>query len=281
MLFLIYVSLFAWVCFAVTGATVYREVRYDVDYVTDMSINVILLSVVGATVGLVLSGFTSWHISLAVRGLTTIERMEKTRYLAPTPRVPPPAQQPPIAAGNAPPPSPRSPAQRSLHIDLERARQRAQYDEYLDSIEGESLPHAFDLGWRTNLTHLFGPRPLFWALPVRNTTGDGWNWVPSVHWLEVRERIRDRRMARMSEYEMQDQGLNQSGTAYSYGYGARRPPLPPPSYSSAAATAVNEDGADDMRPGTGVSMKTLTPRPGILPGTGDPRISEAEWRNWD
>ena len=37
----------------------------------------------GAAIGLVLTGFTGWHISLAVRGLTTIECLEKTRYLSP------------------------------------------------------------------------------------------------------------------------------------------------------------------------------------------------------
>lgn len=46
-------------------------------------LNVVLLAIVSGVIGLVLTGFTAWHISLAVRGLTTIECLEKTRYLSP------------------------------------------------------------------------------------------------------------------------------------------------------------------------------------------------------
>lgn len=48
-----------------------------------MVINVIMLSVLSGIIGLVLSGFTAWHIYLAIRGQTTIESLEKTRYLSP------------------------------------------------------------------------------------------------------------------------------------------------------------------------------------------------------
>ena len=48
-----------------------------------MSVNYVLLSVISGVIGLVLTGFTGWHISLAARGQTTIECLEKTRYLTP------------------------------------------------------------------------------------------------------------------------------------------------------------------------------------------------------
>ena len=46
-------------------------------------VNAILLAVLGGIIGLVLTGFTGWHIYLAVSGQTTIESLEKTRYLSP------------------------------------------------------------------------------------------------------------------------------------------------------------------------------------------------------
>lgn len=46
-------------------------------------VNVILLAVLGGIIGLVLSGFTAWHIYLATGGKTTIESLEKTRYFSP------------------------------------------------------------------------------------------------------------------------------------------------------------------------------------------------------
>lgn len=46
-----------------------------------MPINVVLLAVISGIIGLVLTGFTSWHLYLCARGMTTIECLEKTRYL--------------------------------------------------------------------------------------------------------------------------------------------------------------------------------------------------------
>jgi hypothetical protein len=48
-----------------------------------MPVNYILLSVLSGIIGLVISGFTAWHIHLTASGSTTIESMEKTRYLSP------------------------------------------------------------------------------------------------------------------------------------------------------------------------------------------------------
>lgn len=77
----------------------------------------------------------------------------------------------------------------------ERERQQSynRYEDYLDERDNELLPNAFDLGWKRNLGHVFGPSPLLWFIPICNTTGDGWSWEPSPKWLAVRERIkRDR-----------------------------------------------------------------------------------------
>lgn len=84
LLFLIYTSTFCWACFATAGLWVWDEVLNDVMYAsTLMPVNVVLLAVISGIIGLVLTGFTAWHISLAVRNLTTIESLEKTRYLSP------------------------------------------------------------------------------------------------------------------------------------------------------------------------------------------------------
>lgn len=84
LLFLIYTSLFCWVCFATASIWVWTEILNDTRYMdTYLPVNVVLLAILGGIIGLVLSGFTAWHISLAVRGVTTIECLEKTRYVSP------------------------------------------------------------------------------------------------------------------------------------------------------------------------------------------------------
>lgn len=80
-LFLIYTSLFCWVDFAVAAYWVWAELLNDTRNVDSwMPVNVVLLAILAGIIGLVLTGFTAWHISLAVRGMTTIECLEKTRY---------------------------------------------------------------------------------------------------------------------------------------------------------------------------------------------------------
>lgn len=84
LLFLIYTSLFCWVDFAVAFTWTWTEVFNDTPNMdTYLPVNVILLCILGGIIGLVLTGFTAWHISLAVRGTTTIESLEKTRYVSP------------------------------------------------------------------------------------------------------------------------------------------------------------------------------------------------------
>lgn len=84
LLFLIYTSLFCWVCFGAGALWVFHEVLTDTQYMdTMLPVNVILMTIIGGIIGLVLTGFTVWHLSLAFRNLTTIEALEKTRYLSP------------------------------------------------------------------------------------------------------------------------------------------------------------------------------------------------------
>ncbi|KXT10605.1 hypothetical protein AC579_7521 [Pseudocercospora musae] len=83
-LFLVYTSLFCWTDFLVSAWWVWQEFNDRVQTMQGMLVvNTILLSVLGGIIGLVLSGFTGWHIYLVLSGQTTIESLEKTRYLSP------------------------------------------------------------------------------------------------------------------------------------------------------------------------------------------------------
>lgn len=154
---------------------------------------------------------------LASRGQTTIECLEKTRYLSPLRKsiqqiqnaangIPQSAQQFVQSHTNALPgithpeegeehrsiDGPRPPVQMSYE-ELERTRAKKRYEDYLDEQDSEKLPNAFDMGWRRNLHHLFGPSPLLWFFPVSNTIGDGWAWETNPKWQEARERLRRNR----------------------------------------------------------------------------------------
>ena len=84
LLFLTYTSLFCWTCFGVSAWWVWQEFNERAEGMQGMLVvNTILLSVLGGVIGLVLSGFTAWHVYLVVSGQTTIESLEKTRYLSP------------------------------------------------------------------------------------------------------------------------------------------------------------------------------------------------------
>ncbi len=201
-----------------------------------MPINYVLLCVVSGIIGLVLTAFTIWHLSLAYRGQTTIECLEKTRYLSPlrktmlrqqfgnangnggqsygqqlaeihantVPGVTRPEEGETMLPNGDLEAGSRSKAQKSLQRDygeMERSRERERYEDYLDEQDSEKLPSAFDLGWRRNLQHLFGDRPLLWCLPVCNTSGDGWHWEPNPKWVEAREAIRKEREGQWREDE--------------------------------------------------------------------------------
>ncbi len=98
LLFLVYVSVFCWVCFAASAAWVWAEMGSAAQFQdTLMPVNYILLAVISGIIGLVITGFTAWHIMLATRGRTTIESLEKTRYVSPLRR----AMQQSFAASDA------------------------------------------------------------------------------------------------------------------------------------------------------------------------------------
>lgn len=332
LLFLIYVSLFCWLCLAVTSQWIWAEVLSEEQYLeTLMPINVVMLGVISGIIGLVITGFTIWHVTLACKGTTTIESLEKTRYLTPmrnahqqqllkhhNPNVngareeddnnldfssrisdtlhkageqmlsihanvvpgatrveegeehisPDSAHQSqPPYANDLPsnqnqqtqyPPNGMTPAQLSLsrYSDQRRHRSRStsldrerrQYEEYLDEEYTSKLPHAFNLGWRRNLLHLFGSNPWLWWLPVCNTTGDGWRWEVSQKWIQAREELAEER-------EREERRIGLRGGEQRRQYENNRD-----DYTSDTTTITqnyygrNEEAEDD---GGGMSMRTL------------------------
>jgi palmitoyltransferase len=85
LLFLVYTTFFSLFCFAASGAWVWAEIfATNTAYVESlMPVNYIMLCVIAGIIGLVIGAFCGWHIYLAARGQTTIECLEKTRYLSP------------------------------------------------------------------------------------------------------------------------------------------------------------------------------------------------------
>ncbi|KAL6230877.1 Palmitoyltransferase pfa3 [Aspergillus navahoensis] len=295
LLFLIYTSLFCWVDFGVSAIWIWTEVFNDSHYMDGiLPVNVVLLSILGGIIGLVLTGFTAWHISLAARGLTTIECLEKTRYVSPLRkaldrrrydgllgtnnggesndtfggRLQNYGNQILDAHANAIPGVTRpeegeelsespTPAQQALsrsYADLELQREHDRYEDYLAELDNEKMPHAFDLGWKRNLLHLFGERPLHWLVPTHTTTGNGWQWEPSRKFLEAQERVRQQReqvaeQQRQYQRDLYMRNMNNSrawlGTELTPGWSPDQP-----------LGASN----DAERPATGLSMKTLAPR---------------------
>lgn len=235
LLFLLYTTFYCWLCFAVTSTWLWGEVLSDNQYTENfMPINYVLLCVISGIIGLVLTGFTGWHLSLACRGQTTIECLEKTRYLSPLRKTMRAnshksangkggqsyGQQLAEIHANALPGVTRPEEGESMVADedleqgrqarrssrrdyneVEQSRERQRYEDYLDERDSEKLPNAFDWGWRRNLQHLFGPKPLLWVLPVCNTSGDGWRWEPNPEWMEQREAIRRDRERQWQENE--------------------------------------------------------------------------------
>ncbi|KAF2718104.1 zf-DHHC-domain-containing protein [Polychaeton citri CBS 116435] len=248
-LFLVYVSLFCWLCLGVSAPWVWTEIVEDKHVSQGFQIvNIIMLAVLGGIIGLVLSGFTGWHLYLVVTGQTTIESLEKTRYLSPLKQsldgsnlaerhyLHDPGQQSGDATitdqlkeihANALPgvlrpeegesgtstPLPQPPhsatgtqqdVQRS-YASMEEARDRQRYEAYLDEVDSEKMPNAFDMGWKGNVFHLFGPSILLWPLPICNTTGDGWHWKVSEKWVEAKKSLGREREIRRKQEEVWDQ----------------------------------------------------------------------------
>lgn len=264
LLFLIYTTLFCFLCFAVSGVWVYREIINDGEYTDSlMPVNYVMLAVISGIIGLVLAGFTGWHILLASRGQTTIECLEKTRYLSPIRKAMQHGKKSYDHATQG-----DVEGQRHESYDaMERHRARERYESYLDEQDSEKLPSAFDLGPRRNLLHLFGPSKALWFFPICNTVGDGWSWEPSPKWLQARERIANEREA-------------QRQREVSAGWGGHEndaPPPPPipqdgagrhyvsyPSRTTSKADRILGRSPNNYADG-GMSMDTLRPREPVDP----------------
>lgn len=233
-----------------------------------MPVNYILLAVLSGVIGLVLSGFTGWHIYLTSTGQTTIESLERVRYLTsnfrrtmhnPDMDVPlspdndrtigdqirqihanilPGVTRPEEGEGQL------SPAQDSLRNTYQRhehQREHERYQDYLDEQESEKLPNAFDLGWRRNLSHVFGNSPFYWFLPICNTTGNGWQWAASEKWLQARDDLRIERQVKARE----NSGPRSSPTP------AARPMTSGPPSSGVSLNSLMPPQNTNVRGGTG------------------------------
>lgn len=237
-LFLIYLTLFCWTCFAASSTWVWSEILSDGQYTESfMPVNYVLLAVLSGIIGLVITGFTAWHLWLTTKGQTTIESLEKTRYMSPLrnsikqilpdrnylerqdgPRSsiseqicethanilpgitrPEEGEARSRSTSRSPLPGQSSISNGYSHPNhqsyewRERQQNQDRYDSYLDERDNEALPNAFDLGWKRNLSHVFGRIPMLWFVPICNTTGDGWSWEPSPEWIAARERIKRER----------------------------------------------------------------------------------------
>ena len=292
LLFLVYTTLFCWICFAITSSWLWNEALSDSRYVDSLlPINYIMLCVISGIIGLVLTGFTLWHISLTLRGTTTIECLEKTRYLSPLrktmqrqkfghenggrsqtygqqlaeihanalPGVSRPEEGEVILENGEVEERGKSRARDSLRRDyaeMERSREHDRYEDYLDEQDSDKLPSAFDLGWKRNLWHLLGEKRLLWFLPICNTTGDGWHWEANPGWIEARDSIREEREARWRKDEAfaGDEGsLAQRGRWPSKSLAERH-------YLGAADGGNYFDRDPDGSPSSRMSMKTLRRR---------------------
>ena len=141
------------------------------------------------------------------------------------------------------------------YASLERARENERYEEYLDEEDSAKLPNAFDLGWKRNLIHLFGEKPLFWILPTSTTMDDGWRWEPNPKWVEAREALR-----RDREQEAKTRGQKGPSNPDEQQYS---------DYAHERHYIATTDGAADFprqeyypegvngRPGSHMSLKTL------------------------
>lgn len=231
-----------------------------------MPINYVMLCVISGIIGIVLFGFTGWHIWLAGKGQTTIECLEKTRYLSPARKA---MKHHTLAHSQGYGQSVDMEAQSEAggirhesYDAMERHRARERYESYLDEQDSEKLPSAFDLGWKRNLSDLFGPKPALWFVPICNTVGDGWSWEPSPKWLQARERIASDRQAQTAREAAAGWGGDQ-------GYQAEyQPNIPAPRpgagrhYSSRGGSKADRilgRTPDDYADG-GMSMENLRPR---------------------
>ena len=298
LLFLVYTTLLCFYSFGVSFTWAWYEVILEETREFDalLPVNFLVLTVVSGIIGIVVGAFTGWHIMLATRGQTTIECLEKTRYLSPlrqtyrmthnpSHRLPQAAQQivdfhanalPGITRpeegeernflsnGTTPPAEPQHTTQpfdgsrptQLSYQEREREESRRRYEEYLDDQDSSKMPNAFDLGWKRNLRHLLGSSSWLWAVPICNTSGDGWSWEASPKWLEARDRVKRERD------EQRQREINAGwGNVESYAPGPG--PYGPPSqgmHPTKADRVLGRDPslyADDSQ---GIKMKRFTRR---------------------
>ncbi|ERS95736.1 hypothetical protein HMPREF1624_07811 [Sporothrix schenckii ATCC 58251] len=102
---------------------------------------------------------------------------------------------------------------RMTYDDLERYRAQKRHEAYLDEQDSAKLPHAFDLGTRRNLRHMFGTKPWLWPIPVCTTIGDGWTWEASPKWVAARERIQKEREAQRARERAAGWGMDDGATS--------------------------------------------------------------------
>ncbi|KAL5614540.1 uncharacterized protein BROUX77_000377 [Berkeleyomyces rouxiae] len=262
LLFLIYTTVFALYACAVSATWTYIEIMGEIDTLDSLvPVNYIILAVMAGIIGIVIGAFTSWHIALAARGQTTIECLEKTRYSSlrdqiynyhserrPGGRFSQPSYGQQIIDMHAnaipgvtrpeegederasTPPVVGLDGQRPAYLsysEMEQRQSQKRYQEYLDEEDSRKLPNAFDLGWKRNLRHLFGPVPLMWFFPICNTIGDGWSWDPNPKWINERDRLRvERENQHRRELEA---GWGAEDPSFMHSNGGLNISTPPPS----------------------------------------------------
>jgi hypothetical protein len=201
LLFLIYTSLFCIVCFAASCKLVYTELfnattgaKTQLDDLAP--VNWVLLAVISGIIGLVLSGFTAWHLILTSNNMTTIESLEKVRYTAPS-----------LRNGAAPAGARLLDDYSTPHHEYNR------YGNYLLEESSKKLPHAFNLGPMRNFAQVFGgcDKMLLWCFPIFTGMGDGWNWETSKEWQEAALAIKAER-----DKWLREQGERERAAGWGY-----------------------------------------------------------------
>ena len=285
LLFLFYICFFCWLCFAVSASWVWSNILSGQRYKHSiMPINYILLAVISGIFGLVLTGFTLWHIWLASSGMTTIEKLEKTRYLTPVRQAMQrqiqrqqdkqqasiydqlreihantlPGVTRPEEGEDGTSVSPAHQSLRETYESMEIRRERERYDSYLDDVYSERLPNAFDLGRWQNLLYIFGNRPLLWFVPICNSLGDGWQWEPNPNWIAAQSQL-----ARERDQQQQRQQHQQYGYYHGQGYNPHlgSPAERSPTSQGRARYAASQNYAEPDNATSSDQDRELIPQP--------------------
>ncbi|KAF3914869.1 hypothetical protein ABW20_dc0105634 [Dactylellina cionopaga] len=193
-LFTFYLALFCLYCCTVSSIWIWEVIfKGDAYMDTYMPINWVLLAVISGVVGIVVTGFSGYHFYLVFKGETTIESMEKTRYLSPLRKRAIPWGANLLGGGGS-----GSGADGVMGPAALEMRERDRYNEYMIEMTSREMPHAFDLGWKQNFRQVFGPQAILWFLPIRNSIGDGWTWETSQRWKDAQRDLQERRRREMA-----------------------------------------------------------------------------------